>query len=350
MASDYDYSWDDQDPDQIQESLEFSDPDEYDVEEEESQDVCECGIDCELNYDGSCGCEKCPYCDDCSASCGCEVCEDCKELIVNCECEVCESCHESTFHCDCLKCFRCKKLPIDCSCSECDCPVCRLSNSLHETSIHPDKESLHQAVFTRVGALWSREEDQYIAAEYLARKALPGIAVQTGRTETAVLSRLNAICFPKPEKDIETYIDYVPRPWTPLESEALVRHYETGLDLSPIATRMQRPLWELRNHLIQTYVAKPVGLEDMKYGEDKSAISSSRRWTPEDLTLLTELFAASTSIEDIAETLERSVGAVISKLLRRHLLDEVDIDLAIKQASTRYHRVNKTGNSGDAPF
>lgn len=84
----------------------------------------------------------------------------------------------------------------------------------------------------------------------------------------------------------------------------------------------------------------------MLYGSDKANASSSRRWTPENLALLTSMFAASASIEDIADSLERSVAAVISKLLARHLIDEVDIDVAIRQASSRYNRVN----GKDTPF
>jgi hypothetical protein len=214
-----------------------------------------------------------------------------------------------------------------------------LVESLKPTTDIPSKNVSAGFVFTRGGALWTREEDHFISSEYQLRRSLDEIASETGRAVTAILARLNSICFPHPEKDIAYLYDYVPRPWTTFEFEALCHSYSEEFPLAPLANQMQRPMWELRKHLIENHIAKPVGLEQLRYGTDRASASSSRRWAPEDLALLTKLFAESHGIEAIAAELHRTVGAVISKLLTRRLLDEVDIDLAIKQASSRYQRV-----------
>lgn len=332
-----DYSWGDQDPDEMQSSLEFAGPDD-DFDDDESEG-CECGSDCQRTFDGNCGCDTCAYCHACYANCECEICDKCRELEENCDCEDCESCTESIEKCCCLKCDNCNKSAPDCLCDACACPVCRLVESLKAATDIPSRNVTSGFVFTRSGALWTREEDQFISSEYQLRRSFNEIASETGRAVTAILSRLNSICFPHPEKDLEYLYDYVPRPWTPFEIDALSHAYYEGAPLAPLAIQMQRPMWELRNHLIEKHIAKPVGLEQLKYGADRASASRSRRWAPEDLQLLTELFAASHGIEVIAERLERTVGAVISKLLSRHLLDEVDINLAMKQASSRYMRV-----------
>jgi hypothetical protein len=201
-------------------------------------------------------------------------------------------------------------------------------------------------MFSRVGALWTKDEDEFISQQYLDKRTVTRIASKTSRTDSAILARLNSLCFPAHEKDIEPMFDYVHRPWTKFETEAVQATYENGAKLANLANQMNRPLWELRNYLIESFTAKPIGLAGMLYGSDKANASSSRRWTPENLALLTSMFAASASIEDIADSLERSVAAVISKLLARHLIDEVDIDVAIRQASSRYNRVN----GKDTPF
>lgn len=332
-----DYSWDDQDPDEMQSSLEFAGPDD-DFDDAE-YDGCECGSDCQLTFDGNCGCDTCDFCHACYANCECKICDKCRELDENCDCEDCESCGEAIEKCGCLKCVTCDRLAPDCLCSTCACPVCRLVESLKPATVIPSSDVSASFVFSRSGALWTREEDHFISSEYQLRKGLDEIASETGRAVTAILARLNSICFPHPEKDIEYLYDYVPRPWTPFEIDALCQSYSEGFPLAPLANQMQRPMWELRNHLIENHIAKPVGLELLKYGTDRASASRSRRWTPEDLELLTKLFAESNAIEDIAAELHRTVGAVISKLLNRRLLDEVDIDLAIKQASSRYQRV-----------
>lgn len=332
-----DYAWDDQDPDEMQSSLEFAGPDD-DFDDDEA-DGCECGSDCQLTFDGKCGCDTCDYCHACYANCECEVCDTCKELEENCDCEHCESCGEANEKCGCLKCIVCNTLPSDCKCDSCVCIVCRPVESLKPVTDFPGRNVPSGFVFTRSGALWTREEDNFISSEYQLRRSLNEIASDTGRATTAILARLNKICFPHPEKDISYLYDYVPRPWTPFEIDALTHAYSEGSPLAPLANQMQRPMWELRNHLIENHIAKLVGLEQLKYGSERASASGPRRWAPEDVQLLTELFAASKSIENIADTLQRTVGAVISKLLRRRLLDEVDIDLAIKQASSRYQRV-----------
>lgn len=334
-----DYSWDDQDPDEMQSSLEFAGPDD-DFDDDEA-DGCECGSDCQLTFDGKCGCDTCDYCHACYGNCECEICDECKELEENCDCEHCELCGEAIERCGCLKCVSCNKFAPDCLGDACACPVCHLVEAPKPETDFSSGNAPSGFVFTRSGALWNREEDQFISREYQLRRSLYEIASVTGRATTAIIARLSKICFPNPEKDIAYLYDYVPRPWTPFEIDALTKAYSEGSPLAPLANQMQRPMWELRSHLIENHVAKPVGLEQLKYGADRSSASGSRRWAPEDLQLLTELFAASKSIENIADTLQRTVGAVISKLLSRRLLDEVDIDLAIKQASSRYVRVNQ---------
>jgi hypothetical protein len=340
MSGDFDYSWDDQHPEQIQGSLEFGGPDDWQIEQIGNNEQCNCGNECNLNTDFTCGCERCFECDECLIACECDRCDYCRELTDLCTCDYCESCHDNTFDCDCLKCTRCKELPDNCSCEDCDCPVCRLTHSVRESSEHPEKEDIRAAVFSRVGALWTKEEDEFIAQQYLDKRAVSQIASETSRTDSAILARLNSLCFPAHEKDIEPMFDYVHRPWTKFETEAVQATYENGAKLANLANQMNRPLWEVRNYLIESFTAMPIGLAGMLYGSEKANASSSRRWTPENLALLTSMLAASASIEDIADSLERSVAAVISKLLSRHLIDEVDIDLAIRQASSRYNRLN----------
>lgn len=331
-----DYSWDDQDPDEMQSSLEFAGPDD-DFDDDEA-DGCECGSDCQLTFDGKCGCDTCDYCHACYANCECEVCDTCKELEENCDCEDCESCGETIEKCGCLKCVSCNKSAPDCLCDSCACPVCRLVEALKPETDLSSGNVPSSFVFTRSGALWTREEDQFISREYQLRRSLNEIASETGRAATAILARLTKICFPHPEKDISYLYDYVSRPWTPFEIDALTHAYSEGSPLAPLANQMQRPMWELRNHLIENHIAKLVGLDKLKCGAERA--SGSRRWAPEDLQLLTKLFSASHGIQAIADTLGRTSGAVISKLLSRHLLDEVDIDLAIRQASSRFQRIN----------
>lgn len=109
----YDYSWDDQDPDQIQSSLEFPEP--YDDE----WPTCGCCDDCSGrgSEPENCSCEKCDYCEECRGNCKCaNLCftDDCYVIRAGCDCERCDEC------CDCkLLCQRCGDKNELCVCPRC---------------------------------------------------------------------------------------------------------------------------------------------------------------------------------------------------------------------------------------
>lgn len=111
--SDYDYSWEDQDPDQIQSSLEFSGPDD------DEWPTCGCCDSCRDSGNGpdECSCEQCEYCEKCRENCKCDdLCstDDCYVIRSDCECERCFEC------CDCKSvCQRCGDKHEFCVCPRC---------------------------------------------------------------------------------------------------------------------------------------------------------------------------------------------------------------------------------------
>ena len=92
-----DYSWTDQDPDEIQSALEFAD----DIT---SYQLCTCCHECidTQSITEDCLCEKCGDCNKCESVCECVKCENCGQKTEDCgQCNDCEDCGQKKDSCSC---------------------------------------------------------------------------------------------------------------------------------------------------------------------------------------------------------------------------------------------------------
>lgn len=214
MAGDYDYAWDDQDPDQIQEHYEFVGPEDTEVEgvddeESNSDPDCECCEDCELSgfTESECECIKCQTCRDCENTCEEGSCEECHHHEDECDCdkycECCEVCERADWlqsECKCAQCETCFACENSCDADKCatcfshvvngNCENCLVTKRLTGESGFSAGQARLTMAPKRAFRNWSKSERSIMRSLFTSGMPLVDIATHLDRTENAVVVQL----------------------------------------------------------------------------------------------------------------------------------------------------------------
>lgn len=214
MAEDFDYSWDDQDPDQIQEHYEFVGPDDTEIEDMyvENSDTdpdCECCEDCELSGSTESGCEciKCQSCGKCESTCAVSSCEECHHHENECDCdkyceccEVCETADWRQSECECAQCATCFACENSCDADKCAtcyshvvngiCENCLVTKRLAGERDSPAEHARMTMGPKRAFRSWSKSEKSIMRSLFTSGMPLAEIATHLDRTTNAVVVQL----------------------------------------------------------------------------------------------------------------------------------------------------------------
>ena len=319
----FDYSWDDQDPEQISDLVEG----EYDssLKSIENQDV---GGDEWEDFDdsGLCSCGddgKQKECEDCRHDLECREshCDNKDHRRVvdfgypeSCNCyadklaKICLGCGHTTA-CNSEQqelCFTEPHAGIlvfshyseDCECQGShfayQCPDCQHNRECgsakslcREVAFHKAKDLSSTSEFvqsiaisdesnsvpnisilTRQGAYWTQQEDQHLIASYTSSESDKEIALSLGRTVAAIRARLVKVCFEANGVRVSSFGSDSERSgegWTEEEDAQLRKFREDGSGLEEIGKSLERTELSIAYRLISLRLVTPGNLEKIQY-------------------------------------------------------------------------------------
>ena len=326
----FDYSWDDQDPEQISDlvegeydtSLDSIEKDGISNEKDEHYDdsgLCSCGDggkqrECEdCKHDMECRESHCeneehqrvvdfgyPESCNCSGYKSEKICLGCGHTTA-CNSEQQELCFTEphttllVFHlypedCDCQNSDADQKCP-DCDhvqgCAEA-LTLCRaskfhfqgndgairyLKNSNSNVNIHDHLVTSSAGDFSRQGAYWTREEDEQLIYSYLASASEQQIALNLGRSVGAIRGRLIKVCFEANGVHITSLGSEPERggqDWTLEDDNQLCRLHASGLQLEEIAQILDRTQLSIAYRQVALKLATPGDLGNLNYRNPKT--------------------------------------------------------------------------------
>lgn len=293
---DRDYSWEDQDPDEIQESLEFAGPDDGDFEDEIQLNESD-GEDDEEGEDSS---SSSPfYNDEWSEMARAEALYESER--VRFEQENFESRWEEY---------------IDSGDNLWD----RIDNQVEKIN-YPNVTSKETAEAEHPEPrLWTIQEDKLLMALYTSHVVWSEIEQTLERSKDVLINRISRIAFPVREQQL---LGDIPNPkrtaWSQPEDDQIVLAFSKDESLLAAANQLNRTLNSVYLRLARLGVAKVATLDHMVYHKpisNRTALKQNQPWTKQDEEELIEAFEKGASFEVILELTQRTPMGVVQNLYK----------------------------------
>lgn len=293
---DRDYSWEDQDPDEIQESLEFGGPDDDDFEDDSQFDEPD-GDEDEEDEDRSSS--KPSYNDEWSEMARDEALYESER--VRFEQENFESLWEEY---------------IDSS----ENLWGRIDNqdeNISYPNLKPEKTAESEPAEPRS---WTIQEDKLLMSLYTSHVVWSEIEETLERSKDVLINRISRIAFPVREQQLPGDIPNPKRTaWTQPEDDQIVLAYSRDESLLAAANQLNRTLNSVYLRLSRLGVAKVATLDHMVYHKplsNRTALKQNQPWTKQDEEELIEAFEKGASFEDILELTQRTPMGVVQNLYK----------------------------------
>jgi hypothetical protein len=237
----YDESFDWDTEDFLSQEMEFSGPDENEVEAAMEADDTDCTCDYDGLDNGDCGHKA--DCADCD--CGFKPCADC-------DC-VADHAHQEE---ECDECY-CDLEQSEPAVEGLEPVLAALFNS--STGFGPST-----ATNTSLATVWSIKEDSYLLNQYFNNVDLKVISKEMGLPEDSLRFRLLFLCFRS--KGIvlnSTKGANSGKKWAPEEDNALRFYFESGASLQALSLVHQRSSLAIASRLVRLRLAAPIDIEEL---------------------------------------------------------------------------------------
>ena len=309
MLSDLDYSWDDQDPDEIQESLEFSDPDEVDEEnEDESEESSR------------------PFYDDEWSEESWSLAEDDKRQRER------EGNSDDLF----AAYFDSYDNEWDSTSEE------RIDYPNAPVSVDEQPDALAKPRF------WTIEQDELLIRLYATEISWAEIEAILERSNEALVERVARIGFPIREiQQAESHKTLKTTKWNDFEDAEITEGYETGKNLLSLANQLGRSINAVYLRLAKLRIVKFSGLDHMVYSQPDQHVDAPKRnapWTKFDEDQLKAAFHSKMQLQEILELTGRTPMGVIQNLYKNKVISDRDLEkmLAAVQLASEESEVTAT--------
>ncbi len=299
--SDRDYSWEDQDPDEMQESLEFVGPEDDEVEDDTSVD--------EVDDDDETVDLSRPFYDD-----------EWSEMARD----------ESRFEEERL---RSERVNFESQWEEYIDASQNLWGriEIQDEKIDYPKLSSDETASTETAEprLWTLKEDELLISMYSSHAVWSEIEQALERSKDVLVNRISRIAFPvREQQSVEKSANAKKTAWTQVEDDLIVNAYSQGESLLEAANQLTRTLNSVYLRLARLGVAKIATLDHMVYYKPtvhKNALKQNHPWTKLDEEQLLEAFDNGGTFASMLELTQRTPMGVVQNLYKNGRIRDEDL-------------------------
>lgn len=202
------------------------------------------------------------------------------------------------------------------ACDECDCDLIHSGPNVECAceDEHYASLSSRENQFSE----WGLEEDQRLVALYCSKLTMEEISTNLGLNLNLIRKRLLFLCFESKGTILKSTVGVRSgKRWTEGEEIALRQSFIAGVSVEELASIFQRSMGALASRLIALRVASPI---DVHLLDRPPSLPARRRFEDTEVARLIKLWESGLRVSEIALLLSRNELETISKLVELNLV------------------------------